>query len=306
MLKRCRECCRHYAAAEFPQVSNLPEFRFSVEKPFPFQQTGLDMFGPFASQSSSTYNKRYALILTCLTTRAVLLEMSVDLSCIPTMNALQRFFSRRGYREHLVPDRGTNFTAAEKELQKKYDSTQVHDFLTNFEIHWYFNPAEAPHLEDVWERLIQSCKDAFNSILGCQTLTDDTFTTLLCEVENFLNCRPLTSVSTDVRDIEALTPNHFLLGRAHGKILLTFYHDNSTPSTRQWNFAQQLADNVRKRLQKEYYPTLLPRKKWTAKTIDLKPGTLVWILKEYTPRRLWPLGRVIKALSQNSTQSKEI
>ena len=58
------------------------------------------------------------------------------------------------------------------------------------------------------------------------------------------------------------------------------------------------------RLQREYYPFLLPRKKWTANPIDLKPGTLVWILKEFTPRCLWPLGRVIKALSEDSTQFK--
>ena len=117
-----------------------------------------------------------------------------------------------------------------------------------------------------------------------------------------MNCRPLITVSTDVRDIDALTPNHFLLGRARGKIPLTFYHDNSTPLTRQWKFAQQLTDHAWKRLEKEFYPTLVPRKKWTSKTIDLKPGTLVSVLKEFTPRGLWPLGRVIKALSQDSTQ----
>ena len=123
-----------------------------------------------------------ALILTCLTTRAVHLEMCVDLSCDATMNALQRFFSRRGYPAQLVSDRGTNFTAAEKELQKIFDSTQVHNFLTNFEIQWHFNPAQAPHFGGVWECLIRSYKNAFYSILGCQTLTDDTLTTLFCEV----------------------------------------------------------------------------------------------------------------------------
>ena len=100
MLKRCRECCRQHAAAEFPQISPFPEFRFPAEKPFPFQQTGLDMLGPFASQSSSTYNKRHILLLTCLTTSAVHLEMYVDLSCDATMIALQRFFSRRGYQRN--------------------------------------------------------------------------------------------------------------------------------------------------------------------------------------------------------------
>ena len=52
------------------------------------------------------------------------------------------------------------------------------------------------------------------------------------------------------------------------EIPLTFYHDNNTSLTPQWKFAQ-LAGHVWKRLQKEYYPTLLPKNKWTAKTIDL-------------------------------------
>ena len=74
--------------------------------------------------------------------------------------------------------------------------------------------------------------------------------------------------------------------------------------TRPWIFAQQLADHVWRRLQKQYYPTLLPRKKWTAKTIDLKPGTLVWISKQLNPRGSWLFRRVIKALAQVSTQFK--
>ena len=118
-------------------------------------------FGLFASESSSTYNKRYALILTCLTTRAVDLEMCVDLSCNATMNALQRFFSRRGYPAQLVSDRGRIFTAAEKELQKIFESTKVHNFFTNLGIQWHLNTAQAPHFGGVWERLIRSCKDAF-------------------------------------------------------------------------------------------------------------------------------------------------
>ena len=41
------------------------------------------------------------------------------------------------------------------------------------------------------------------------------FITTMCLVEQTLNARPLTSVSDDPDDLEALTPNHFLMGRAN-------------------------------------------------------------------------------------------
>ena len=40
-------------------------------------------------------------------------------------------------------------------------------------------------------------------------LTDYTLMTVLTEVESMVNSRPLTRVSDDVNDLEALTPNHF-------------------------------------------------------------------------------------------------
>ena len=50
--------------------------------------------------------------------------------------------------------------------------------------------------------------------MGNRTLTDDVLSTTMCLVEQILNSGPLTSFSDDPGDIEALTPNHFLLGRA--------------------------------------------------------------------------------------------
>ena len=37
--------------------------------------------------------------------------------------------------------------------------------------------------------------------------------TVFTEVENIVNNRPLTANSNNVKDFEALTPNHFLIGR---------------------------------------------------------------------------------------------
>lgn len=55
-------------------------------------------------------------------------------------------------------------------------------------------------------------------LLRCATAIDESLQTPLCEVENILNDRPITPVSDDARDSEALTPNHLLLMK--GKPLL--------------------------------------------------------------------------------------
>ena len=49
-------------------------------------------------------------------------------------------------------------------------------------------------------------------MLGNRSVTGDVLSTTMCFVEQTSNARPLTPVSSDVNDLEALTPNHFLLG----------------------------------------------------------------------------------------------
>ena len=143
----------------------------------------------------------------------------------------------------------------------------------------------------LWERLIRSVKDSFHAIKGSQILTDDIFNTVLCEVEHFMNARPITTVSASPDDVEALTPNHFFLGKAHASMPPLHTQQPSTLS-RQWKFAQQLATHIWKRLMKEFSPTLLPRQRWTKKTPLIKIGKIVWILQDMTPRGLWPIGRI--------------
>ncbi|XP_063720246.1 uncharacterized protein LOC134846785 [Symsagittifera roscoffensis] len=293
IIKNCYDCRRQQATGLQPELAPLPAFRFPDDKPFPFQQTGLDLFGSFASKTAGNYNKRYVVIMTCLTTRAVHLEMCQDQSADAFINTLRRLFARRGQPVKIVSDNGTNFTAAEKELSRHFDADVTRQFYANHQIELTFNPAYAPHLGGVWERLIRSVKDSFYAIIGSQILTDDIFNTVFCEVEHFMNARPITTVSASPDDVEALTPNHFFLGRAHASMPPLQTQQPSTLS-RQWKFAQQLATHIWKRLMKEFLPTLLPRQRWTKKTPPIKIGKIVWILQDMTPRGLWPIGRITR------------
>ena len=75
-----------------------------------------------------------------------------------------------------------------------------------------FNPPAAPHFGGVWERLVRSCKKAMYAVLSNRSVTEDVLSTTMCLVEQKLTDRPRTPVSSDATDLEAITPNHFLLG----------------------------------------------------------------------------------------------
>ncbi|XP_063711364.1 uncharacterized protein LOC134839672 [Symsagittifera roscoffensis] len=74
------------------------------------------------------------------------------------------------------------------------------------------------------------------------------------EVEHFMNTRPITTVSASPDDDEALTANHFLLGRAQASMSPLQTQQPSTLS-RQWKFTHQLATHIWKRLMKEFIPS---------------------------------------------------
>jgi len=60
---------------------------------------------------------------------------------------------------------------------------------------------------------VRSRKKALNAVLHNQVVTDEVLLTAMAEVELLVNSRPLTEVSSDMNDLDALTPQHFIVGR---------------------------------------------------------------------------------------------
>ena len=89
----------------------------------------------------------------------------------------------------------------------------VQNHLLMKKISWKFNPPTASHMGGIWERHIRNVRKVLDGILTTQVLEDERLETLFCEVESIVNGRPITPVSSDPTDAEALTPNHLLLLR---------------------------------------------------------------------------------------------
>ena len=61
-----------------------------------------------------------------------------------------------------------------------------------------------------WERMIRSVRQILKALLKEQIVGDEVLSTIVAEVTNILNSRPLTRNSSDPKDSDPLTPNHLV------------------------------------------------------------------------------------------------
>ena len=106
IITDCLHCRKVSATPSLPFMADIPEERLQHNHK-PFTNTGTDYFGPFyvklskATRSNAAKGKRYGVIFTCMTTRAVHLEISNDLSTDSFILTLKRFIARRGQVKRL-------------------------------------------------------------------------------------------------------------------------------------------------------------------------------------------------------------
>lgn len=296
ILFRCVTCKKNHAKAQEQKMADLPMDRLLPDKP-PFTNVGMDYFGPIEVKKGRTIVKRYGVLFTCLTTRALHIEVSHTLDTDSCINAIRRFMCRRGQVALIRSDNGTNLVGAERELRtaiQEMDQTKIQNILTQRGVQWIFNPPAGPHFGGIWERQVRLVKRILKSVLHEQTIDDECLQTVLCEVEAIINDRPITASSNDPSDVEALTPNHLLLLKKQPLLPPGLFSKEDCYSRRRWKQAQYLADLFWKRWVKEYLPNLQERQKWNKVKQNLQPGDIVLILDDSAPRNSWLLGRVLQ------------
>lgn len=282
-------------------MADLPSDRLVPDEP-PFTSVGVDYFGPFEIKRGRTMIKRYGVVFICLTVRAVHIEVASSLDTDSCIHALRRFIARRGQVRLMRSDNGTNFVGTERELREAVqalNNAKIQDTLQSKGITWMFNPPAASHFGGVWERQIRTIRKVLNSIVKQQTIDEEGLQTLLCEVEAIINSRPITRVSNDPNDLEALTPNHLLLMKAITPLPPGIFDRDDVYSRRRWRQIQYLADLFWRRWTKEYLLGLQERQKWSHPKRNISENDIVLIVDESAPRNSWVMGRVIQTIKDS-------
>jgi len=213
--KTCNQClyCRTREPKPMrPPTAPLHASRLNVHSAW--KQVGMDHFGPFEINKRQ---KKWGLIFTCLTTRAVHLEDVDGPGAEPFCHALDRFIQRRMTTPDVLrSDCGSSFLnlAAQQNKTIEVYAEEIRLLvLKKFRIDLKFNPPGTPHFGGGWERLIKEVKKiiyaSYESSGGKHWRADD-FRTFLVRAEGILNRRPIAYAD----DGEVITPAKFLFPSA--------------------------------------------------------------------------------------------
>nr|XP_041632497.1 uncharacterized protein LOC121502821 [Drosophila kikkawai] len=131
----------------------LPEDRLEAMG-WPFKYTGLDYFGPLFVTIGRCTQKRWVALFTCLTTRAIHLEMAHDLFTDSCIIAMRNFMSRRGPVVRIRSDNWKNFVGAQR-FSEVFEPAKIQGELSSKGVEWIFNCPANPAEGGAWERIVQ-------------------------------------------------------------------------------------------------------------------------------------------------------
>ena len=284
-ISKCVTCRRLPGVINEQKMADLPKERLSPAPPFTYR--GLDYFGPFFYQRRTQGNEALRCVVYLPIKSAVHIETANSLETDSFLNALRRFVARRGPVREIRSDQGTNLVGAEKELRRALEEIDngsiqrslCREFKADW-VQWKRNPPSASHMGGVWERQIRSVRSILTALMRehGRGLDDESFRTLMTEVECIINSRPLTTPSCDPDDLDPLTPNHILTMKS--KVVLPppgNFQKEDVYLRKRWRRVQYLVNVFWSRWRKEFVQCLQQRVKWNRPRRNYEKGDLVLI-----------------------------
>ncbi len=133
-------------------------------------------------------------------------------------------------------------------------------------------------------------------VLGSQTVSEEVLRTVLTEVEGVLNSKPLGYASSNIEDLDPITPNLLLMGWRDSSLPQVIYANTELLGRRSWRHSQVLADQFQASFIQHYLPGQELRQKWNREHPNLNDSALVLVIDSQLPRASWPIGRVVRLL----------
>ncbi len=296
-VHHCVTCRKLRRPTEEQRMADLPSERTNPSPPFTY--CGMDCFGPFVTKQGRKVHKRYGLLFTCFSSRAIHIEMLDDMSTDAFINGLRCFIALRGAVRQIKCDQGTNFVGAKNELKnalKEIDADRLTVFLAEKQCDFVLNAPHSSHAGGVWERQIRTVRNVLRSTLSLSSgrLDDASLRTFFYEAMAIVNSRPLSVDNlNDPNSLAPLTPNNLLTMKSvtalppPGRFIREDIY-----ARKRWRHVQYLAEQFWSRWRKEYLSNIATRQRWHTAKRNLQVGDIVMEKTDDLPRNEWRLARV--------------
>lgn len=298
-IRKCITCFRNKPEVTQQMMGDLPYHRINPPTR-PFVVTGVDYTGAIELKASkyrgNTTYKGYIAVFICLATKAVHLEAVTGMTTEHFLWALHRFIGRRGRCKDIFSDNGTNFIGTDNIIGHKSFIDAVNKdimpTLTSQGIQWHFTPPHSPNFGGLWEANVKSTKYHLKRIVNGTRLTYEELSTLLVRIESCLNSRPLCPLTSDIDDMEVLTPGHFIIGDA----LLAPPENPVKEMSLSANYIalQNMLHHFWSKWSSDWLSHLQTRPKWHNEQPNLQLNELVLVKDDRLPPNEWLLGRIIE------------
>ncbi len=269
----CQMCRLRERRAMRQEMGRLPIERLKPAPPFNY--TMLDLFGPYTIRGEvqkRVSSKAWGVIFTDLVSRAVHIEIACGYDTSNFMLALRRFVSIRGWPQKIFSDPGSQLTCADKEIKDAFSKAG-----SEHGMEWVIGTPDSPWHQGAVESLIKTVKRALKFAIHEQRLSATELLTVCTEAANLINERPLGTLPELGSEINVLTPNCLLLGRATA--LNPNDWESEYPSVRsRQHLVASISNQFWVHWMELFAPSLVYQQKWHEKQRDIKKNDVVLVL----------------------------
>ena len=210
IIKECMICRKMNILSLYaPKFSNLPEERLKIVKLF--QTTAIDYTGEVTVfESDGSTQTCFIIVYTCMATRAVAADVVTDMTAKTFPMSFKKFANQYTVPKFIYSDNQKSLLASKKYLAAFLVSDDYQEYAREWHIEHVAISNYASWQGGIYECIIKTVKTALYKTIWREKISKIELESVLSDIVNAINDRPITYVHSDVGEIEPLTPNKLL------------------------------------------------------------------------------------------------
>ena len=307
---RCKICLIKRQRMAGQVMGDLPSFRTEVKPAW--TSVNMDLFGPYrirddcVKRGPRIYKKVWGVIFTCTLTRGVYLDVAMDYSTESVLHTIRRLMAAKGDVKLIISDPGSQLKGANKELtswRKDWDEQTLVRFGSEKGLEWLFIMPDSQHQNgaaEIMVKMVKGVRKAFLKSMGEQVLSLNEMTTMMAEISNIINQRPIGIKPNTNTHPTFLSPNSLYLGRCSDRISSgpfqpeNLFTDDPKHVRSRFQLVQAITNQFWKIWIKIYFPTLLIRHKWHTSRRNVRVDDLCLLQEDGAFRSEWKMAKVVE------------